>query len=385
MSLSSLQSRRWHLLSTRLKIVGVRLGLMTSAFFLTLVLLEGVVRLFGPQQLIVIRPDIWIPEEGVGWRVASNLDTAVNTGERAVRLLTDAYGYRVGRHRLTDGEYRILALGDSFLEALQLDYEQTMTALLEERLSVQLRGPVVIVNTGTAGWGPNQYALKARAELERSVYDLVIVFLYVGNDVERRRIDHFPPRKSAKRRLRWPRNLHAKEWIDAVAFPVNDFLETRSHLFILFKNRAWFFLMRLGLSKRGLHDVYLRSEAASPRWTATGQICADLAQEAANRGIKTIFVLLPGVYQVDEQVGLQYARAVGADLSLVDFEQPNRLLSRELAAHGLSVVDTTPALREAHAAGETDLYGKVDTHFGPGGHRVVASMLEPVLVTLLRK
>jgi hypothetical protein len=57
----------------------------------------------------------------------------------------------------------LVALGDSYLEAMQVEYEDTMTALLEKRLSSRLGRSMRILNTGVGGWDPNQY----RIQLER--------------------------------------------------------------------------------------------------------------------------------------------------------------------------------------------------------------------------
>ena len=72
----------------------------------------------------------------------------------------------------------MLALGDSFLEALQVEYEDTMTAYIERGLFAQLGAEVQVVNTGVSGWDPNQYLMQAREELANDTYDLVVVFLY---------------------------------------------------------------------------------------------------------------------------------------------------------------------------------------------------------------
>jgi lysophospholipase L1-like esterase len=68
----------------------------------------------------------------------------------------------------------------------------------------------------------------------------------------------------------------------------------------------------------------------------------------------------------------------------VDPGQPARLLAEGLRARGLDVFDASPALEAAVRAGEPDLYGRVDRHLGPAGHRVLARALVPVLAARLR-
>ncbi len=355
--------------------------LLAGSTALTLLVTEGLVRWLAPQQLILLRPDVWRPHDGLGWVQAPHLDTVVNTGERTVRLLTDDGGYRIGPEPRPPAAHRILALGDSYLAALQVAYEQTLTALAELRLTRELGAPVEIVNASAGGWGPSHYLLAARRELARRRYDQVAVFFYLGNDVIKARRDHFPPKKSRVRHdFRWPTRWRRKDVVDSLLRPVNDRLETRSHLFQLVKKRVRFLLMRTGLSVRRFPEVLVREQASSPRWRLSAEICRSIAGEAEARGLPILFVLLPGISEVDRGIGELTARAVGLELSEIDFDQPSRRMRRELAGLGLTVLDATPALRAAHRAGLEDLYGQVDYHFGVAGHRVVAEAVAPRLL-----
>lgn len=347
----------------------------------SLVLAEATVRLVAPQQLILIRPDIWRPHDGLGWVQAPNIDTEVNTGEREVRLLTDSQGHRIGADKRSRAAYNVLAIGDSFQAALQVEHEQTFIALAEQQLSVGLGEPVDVVNGAVGGWGPSHYLIKARDELSRRHYDDVVVFFYLGNDVEAHRIDHFTPRALTERHpFRWPRTLASGEIVDSLLYPINDSLETRSHLFQFLKNRFWSLLMRFHLSARRFPSVLLRAEAASDRWAVSAGTCRLIADEAEAHGVRILFVLLPGVCEVDFETAEQSALAVGLAPREIDPDQPSRRMLRELEHRGLQVLDTTPLLRAAHAAGRQELYGRVDPHFGPAAHEIVAGAVAAYLL-----
>lgn len=334
---------------------------------------EGAVRFFLPQQPILLRPDIWQPHDGLGWTQAPHLDTRLNTGEREVRLLTDDYGHRIGSASPPDPTFRILALGDSYQAALQVEVEDTFTALIEHGLTRQLDEPVEVVNAAVGGWGPSHYLIKARHELARRPYDAVVVFFYLGNDVEPKRIERFGPRQSTVRHaFRWPQSLARRELIASLLYPINDVLETRSHLFQLFKKRLWFVLMRLNLSARHFPSALLRAEGDSDRWQITADVCRSIAEEAETESIPILFVLLPGICEVDPDIAALTARAVGHSVDAIDPDQPSRRMAEELTERGLEVLDTTPLLRAAHNAGETDLYGEVDIHFSHRAHELVA-------------
>lgn len=346
---------------------------------------EVLVRLVAPQQLVLRRPDVWQAMDGLGWVHRPGVDAAINTGERTVRFITDERGFRVGSTAPVGARWRILLLGDSFMEAMQVEYEQSTAGLLEEGLRRRLGAPVAVRNAAVGGWDPPQYLLQARAVLPRERVDLVLVALYLGNDVVPARIEHIPPRPPAEvHPLRVPRSLAAKELVDAIAYPVNDFLEVRSHLFTFLKRRGEMLLMRLGLTAEYFPVELLRREADSPRWAVTADICRDIAEVAREHGASTLFALIPTPFQVDSTEFWTFVRGFRIDPATVDLEQPNRLLARELRARGLRVVDVLPAFRDAHGTGGR-LYGRVDRHFSPAGHELLAHLLEPILAGYLGK
>src|SRR5438093_849000 len=117
----------------RLREALVNVGMVSVSLSLAFGLGELAVRFVAPQQLIVKRPDIWQPADTLGWTRRPNVNTTINTGERTVRVITDHDGFRVGGAGRVESKRRILLLGDSFMEALQVEYEQSLARLLEAR------------------------------------------------------------------------------------------------------------------------------------------------------------------------------------------------------------------------------------------------------------
>lgn len=349
-----------------------------AAIVVMLLVIEGLVRLVMPQQLIVIRSDVWMPVDHFEHQLRPNLDTSINLGEREVRLITDDNGYRIGSEPRKKPTIRILALGDSFLEALQVEYHQTMVARLDEALSDALGERVVTVNTGVSKTGPNHYLLRARHELDRQTYDLVMVYIYLDNDIIKSKIASFKPlNPTLQHTMRMPKGFGRDEIIKAWLYPINDTLEEYSHLYILFKDRARVLLARLGLTPFYFPDVMLRSLANSPRWAFTSSVLKDIAREADKDGTPCVFVLLPANYQVIEAFLDNYVASFNIDREDMDLEQPARMLMRDLAAESFTVLNATQALKAAYKNGKKELYGLIDTHFSPMGHEVVASYLKP--------
>jgi hypothetical protein len=353
------------------------LALLVASITLSLFLAEGVVRLVAPQALILIRPDVWMPADGVGWKNRPNVDTHLNTGERDVHWRTDAQGFRTGAVRAATADVNIVALGDSFLAAEQVEDEDTMVRLLESRLASRSGRSVRLWNTGVAGWDPNQYRIELQHLLETSRPDGVLVFVYLGNDIIDRVVASYPSRQPDERHhFRWPRSLALREWVEAWGYPINDSLEVRSHLFIFARTRLKYLLMRLSMTPYTFPETLLARNVAIPAWSTTAGILKDMGEDAAGRGIPTLFVLIPSEDEADPAEARRTAEGLGVPPHSYDLDQPHLRLGEEMASRGLSVFDATPALRAATARATPDVYGHVDNHLGKAGHRVMAAAME---------
>lgn len=360
--------------------------LLVGSLALSLLLCEGLVRLLVPQQLIIERPDVWYPTEGVGWRKHAHVDTTINTGERDVRLRTDGRGYRIGQRGDAPGDIGVLVLGDSFMEALQVEYEDTLAGHIEAGLADATGRSVRAYDSGVSGWGPSQYLIEARAALAELPVDLVVVAVYLGNDFEGERVDAFAPRAFVTpHSLRWPRSFDAREWVDAVLYPINDVLERSSHLFQLAKNANQALLMRLGLTARYTPLELTPSPGIAAAWDATADTIADIVALAEQQhGVPAVVVLIPSHYQVVPDALDLYRGAFEMGEQALDATLPDRQLGEALQARGIPYVDALDALSAAQSAGEL-VYGRVDTHLSARGHAVVYAAIETPLLDALER
>jgi hypothetical protein len=335
------------------------LALALVSVAVALLAAEAVVRLFLPQQLILVRPDIWRPDDKTGWRRCGNIDTRVNWGEGSVRLVTDADGFRVDgpEDRARGGaDLSVLMVGDSFLEALAVENAATIPRLVADSLAAREGVAVRVDNSSAGGWNPNHYRLEVERALSTRAYDVGVVFFYVANDVVDESLDSIPPRAPTIRHpFRFPRRLEWRELVSSVLYPINDALETRSHLFILLRKGSTDLRARLGLTPFYFPPVFLEGEAGSAMWDVTASIFAGIEQEFAARSTPVFFVLIPSVHQVDDAILESYLRWFDIDRSAIDLEQPNRELAARFAAAGLDLVDLTAHLREIEKKGRPDV------------------------------
>lgn len=364
----------------------LNLALLLGSMLVALAFAEAAVRLLHPQQLILLRPDIWQATDTLGWEHRPHVDTRVNTGERTVRFVTDGEGFRVGPGGRVEADRSILLIGDSFMAALQVEYGQSLAGIMEDSLPPALGAPVAVRNAAVGAWDASHYLLRTRRVLSHGLDpDLVLVAVYVGNDVVADRVESFPPRRPVEREeFRFPSEFSWSEIVDGFARPLNDRLETRSHLFVLLKNNLRGLRIRLGLSAVYIPENVRVDRANQPGWEVTAKILEEVASEAHRAGSEALFLLIPSDYQVYPELYRRHARAFGADTVAVDLAQPNRIMARLLEDRGLTVVDALPPLRQAAEDG-AELYGRVDTHLSPAGHATLWSAVRPVLTRLLKE
>jgi len=363
-----------------MKVAGRWIGhliLLFVSLSVSLLLGEGLVRLLAPQSLILLRPDIWSPAETIGWRHQALANTQVNMGEREVHFITDEQGFRIGSTPQSPGDLTLVALGDSYVSALQVEYEETMTELLANRLSARSGKRVRILNTGVEGWDPNQYRIEAKRILENRHVDGFLVYVYLGNDIVQYRYDGVPARQQVERHnFKIPTKLNWPSFVGGIAYPLNDFLEVRSHLFIFMRNRLRFVLMRLNLSAYGFPEFLRVAHVGSNAWPVTAHILKEIDDLGRERHIKTLFILIPPEEEADLEEGRKTAEAWGFKPGSFDLDQAHRIMEDELKKLNLPVVDGTPSLRAAIERKEPDVFGDVDNHLGKTGHRIMAQITE---------
>jgi hypothetical protein len=352
-----------------------------------LLLAEIFIRFIIPQQLIILRSDIWRPDSTFGYRHREHVNTILNTGEGPVHFVTDGNGYRINQNIQKDiiiqPDISILAIGDSFLEALQIENEFTIPEVVRKNLEDRYTITVQSDNTGVMGWNPNHYYLEAKRALARKKYQLGIVFLFVQNDIIRDEHESFPAREAAVRHdFRIPKSFNWYEIIDATLYPVNDFLETKSHLFILARNALRIQLAKIGLTARYFPTIFMKDQQDLFRWSNTARLCKKIKDEFDKYDTPVFFVLLPAVYQVNDEIFYEYIESFGIDTESVNLLRPNGLLRKEFEMEGLTLVDPL-AFMKNRAKNKLKMYNSVDGHFNEQGHQVVSEYIFPVVESYL--
>lgn len=102
-----------------------------------------------------------------------------------VKIFTNSAGFHDVEHPTEKpaGVYRILVLGDSYVEALQVPIEEGFTQRLQHELGTRVTGRrIEVINLGVSGSGPSQYYRILEQKGLAYAPDLVIMAMLPGND-----------------------------------------------------------------------------------------------------------------------------------------------------------------------------------------------------------
>ncbi|HEV8198710.1 MAG TPA: hypothetical protein VGS03_01670 [Candidatus Polarisedimenticolia bacterium] len=300
------------------------------------------------------------------------------------------------------GGYRILVLGDSFVEGLQVNLDEAFPAVLEDRLRRRPGGNrTEVLAMGQSGFGTASELMRYLDFGAAYDPDVVLLAFYAGNDVRDNSVvlngdaPEFFFTLAADGTLVLDRSrIEARERARA-ASGFFDRLEDWSQLADLVSDR----LTLLRLERRaGLRaaaagastpppaavqddaNVYAEDAGAPWRdaWSVSEAILGRLADETAARGSRLAVVSIGTAEQVEEDLGrVVLAAAPGRDL-----DRPDRRLLTMTAKQGVPCLLLAPGLRAAEAAGAGRLYGfgaRRGGHWNAAGHRVAAELIERFL------
>ena len=164
--------------------------LVLASITCSLTLLEIGVRLFMPPPPMQFEnyDDTYVCSANTGWVGRPNYQGLLVREEYTHQIQFNHKGMYDTDHALEkpDNTFRILWIGDSFAQALQVDETETAHQLLENLLNEKLgneQQQFEIISIGVSGWGTGQELNYYREQGRRYQADLVLLLFFIGNDV----------------------------------------------------------------------------------------------------------------------------------------------------------------------------------------------------------
>ncbi len=331
-----------------------------------------------------------------------------------VRYSTNSFGMRDRERALEKipGVTRVAIIGDSMMDAEQINDEEGMSRLLEEGFE----GKAEFLNFGMNSIGPMQYALLYETKIRSFRPDVVMAMFYTENDIENNSI--------ALESLVY----HGEPFLtyrDAEGNPMSVITFTKTKMIKQFLNRhfALFRLMReiqskLKYGKTGgkdsvasrdtpsmeeikndiktwraqagaliRHEVFLDPPDAEweEAWQNTERELLRLKGMVEEDGARLIVVIVPSILEFDGEAGVKIAtpllQAVRGERAL-DMLYPNRRINALLRTYGFTAFDLLPPMRsysEEHSLAYPYFSFSCNSHWSALGHRVAADAVSAFL------
>lgn len=342
----------------------------------TLGLLEIGTRWLNPQELTYDGGTRYEVHGELGWRLKPDLRVPMWREGRKLLFCTGADGDRISCTQAADRacEQTILVLGDSFVEATALSYEETIWHHIERDTNACLEV------TGVGGYGIGQYHKVLQRRLAREAgprYALILLNVFTGNDFEPEAWRVPEANQVWQRRFRLLPEELSLHGIFLWLYPLNQRLESVSHAWVAFRN-----VVRNRLFGGSIH-VALRPSLFSDRLVDdTFEAIRRLVVDADRAGIPLHLTLIPIQNQVLDPEGVDLARQVPSAQGDIDMDLPSiKLMPRVRELIGDRSLDLLEPLR---ARAERDSWGRLDAHFSPIGHRLWFELAREDLRALLR-
>jgi hypothetical protein len=160
-------------------------GLLLAGFGIGLALVVAEV---GVRVLRLVPTRFWEPDPLLGTRLIPDKEGwwTQEEFEFRVPVRINSAGWRDVEHSLVKpaGVYRIVILGDSFIEAMQVPLQDTIGRRLEQELNQSAEGArYEVISLGVSGYGTASEMLVYREIGRLYKPDLVLLAFYPGNDV----------------------------------------------------------------------------------------------------------------------------------------------------------------------------------------------------------
>lgn len=346
-----------------------------------------------------------------GWVLVPGASGLRSDVDYRVHVQISSQGLRDVEHALEaePGVFRTLVLGDSFMEAYQVELEESLPRQLERELSAER---VEVINLGVGGYGTTQESLALEEDGLRFHPDLVVLAFFAENDVRNNSqlLENrlwqganikafgrpFARLSGEQLSVSSPSFGRARAWIDAMRE------QDRQRSFwdgLLAVDLASSLLQRLahfageevhGYDPNlvlGVHALrFDPSSSADPMseeeyrraweeaWDVTEAVILRTRRVAEQAGARFVLLSIPSKFQADTA----YRERVVRFYPRMEFDP--QLVSRRLqsfaAQHGVDLLDLHAAFAQRSADGQPPLYHSFrDRHWNAEGHRFAAAEL----------
>jgi lysophospholipase L1-like esterase len=353
------------------------LFLITIAILFSFILSEILLRFFWlPNQPTNPRLVCEYDAE-LGWRKIPNKSVLMKTKEYAVNEHINIKGLRgtVYPYNKKPASYRVLLLGDSFVEGYSVDDLNLFSNLLEERLKNIKDKTFEVINMGTGGYSTDQEYLLYSNEGNKYKPDLVILFFYY-NDL----LYNIQPFYSAYPKPLFIESQGSLQLTNVPLTKAKQFNFTRRFFrniaLIRFAKVATDILTQIYFKNKEMPenetDCFFKNppEWVEKAWHITELIINQLNSVILQNEGKLLVINIPAIFNLDTTRG---PKTINSKLNDFAFQQVGGRLREICMRNSIDFVDLTQEFMKD--TNPCSFYYPLDGHWNANGHHKVANIL----------
>jgi hypothetical protein len=377
---------------------GLNLILLLGSCVVAFAVAEVALRIVRPVSTVVYRLDA-----DLGYRLEANQETRAVSQDYDAVIRTNSAGFHDVEHALAKPSdvYRIVVLGDSFVEALQLGTEDGFTQQLERRVQAWTSGKrVEVINLGISGTGPAQYYRMLELQGLKYQPDLVIMALVPDSDFR----DSYQPLGGAISKPYY--RIEEDNSLRLIPPRVSD--QTASVRFLLQKS-AFLQIVRKAVASLPVEGwlgqvgllapfggvkvqdspltlppdwfVYVAEPPVS--WQEAYRVTLRMVEEAANLAnrhqARFLVMTIGSTATIEDRWGEALAPYPDAGRVRWEFDRPERAIAALGERVGFDVISLVEPFRQSYAVHRASHSWAHDGHWNARGHRLAAEVVDAAL------
>ncbi len=366
--------------------------IIISTFF-TLLILEILLRIFGHQDMYTVSQypkDMFCFDYPT--RLCPGFEGDFPKSEISGHIKINTKGLRDDeRPYEKKGTIRLLGLGDSFVFGHGVEFKETFLAILEEKLNKVFTDSIEIIKAGVPGTGPQDYLNILEKEGLKYEPELVLVHIFVGNDINDIRLAAAVPQSDTdsanadtanKPNVQTPVAATKK---NKNITSTKDYLRRHLHLYSFVVDRLKsipairHFLQKNNIASGiiGAYVIDILKKDYSDEYKAKWEEAFNTLEKMKHLNENMVVCIIPSREQLYTQRLSKALELLGYRHEEIDIEHPNRLIKEFCKQKELLCIDLLPSFRES---GNQSLYFDIDPHFNKEGHKLASEIIYKELI-----
>ena len=386
-----------------MKVWLIRLTLLFVGFIIATFALELGLSKLAPDSRALSRKFHEL-DKNIGYKGIPNAEEW-NVGKIESYVKMNSHGFRDRERSYEKGKdvFRIVVLGDSIIEAVQVPLEQTFIDVFERMLNSESDKRFEVINLGVSGFGTGQEYLTLKYYGLNYQPDLIILAFFLFNDIRNNSLtldSKYSGRSINDRSI--PYFVLNNGEIEELSFRIGKRKIIKTFLARLFPNiyyligdsvRApWLvnLLWEMGLTdsvnsfkKKDISkSYYLYAEKYTPdwenAWAVTKALILKMAKELEMNKIRLLVVVISSEVEFRPDM---WDKTLDEDPSMrlleFDLKKPERILSSFLEANGIDYLLLQPGFEKYTKETGKDLHFHYvyDNHWNANGNAVAAQLV----------